>query len=57
MYEVADEIGVPHSRVYATGSNTEKVAKIKNLGISKHYDNNPDVIKEVRKFTKGELVG
>lgn len=57
MLEVASEIGVPASRVYATGSNKEKVAKIKDLNISKHYDNNPDVLKEVRKFTKGELVG
>jgi hypothetical protein len=45
MFKVADELGIPHSRIYATGSNTEKVKKIQELGISKHYDNNPDVIK------------
>lgn len=44
MMGTAETLGIPESRVYATGSNSEKVAKIKELGISKHYDNNPDVI-------------
>lgn len=35
---------VPPSRIYATGSNEAKVAKVKELGISRHYDNNPDVV-------------
>lgn len=47
MYAIADEIGIPHSRVYATGSNKAKVEKIKELGINKHYDNNADVVKEL----------
>lgn len=47
MLSVASELGIPESRVYATGSNAAKVAKIKELGISKHYDNNSDVIKEL----------
>lgn len=47
MYSRADEIGIPHSRIYATGSNKAKIEKIKELGISKHYDNNSDVIKEL----------
>jgi len=45
MLDKADQLGILHSRVYATGSNEAKVAKVKELGISKHYDNNPDVIK------------
>ena len=45
MLKVADELGIPELRVYATGSNEAKIAKIKELGISKHYDNNSDVIK------------
>lgn len=40
----AKEIGVPLSRVYATGSNKAKVEQIKKINISKHYDNNKDVI-------------
>jgi hypothetical protein len=40
MYAVADELGIPHSRVYATGSNLQKAEKIKELNIDTHYDNN-----------------
>jgi hypothetical protein len=40
MYAVADELGIPHSRVYATGSNLQKAEKVKELGIDTHYDNN-----------------
>jgi hypothetical protein len=47
MLSVAKELGIPESRVYATGSNKAKVEKIKELGISKHIDNNADVIKEL----------
>ena len=47
MLSVASELGIPESRVYATGSNKAKVEKIKELGISKHYDNNADVVKEL----------
>lgn len=50
MLGVAKELGIPESRVYATGSNKEKVATIERLGIDTHYDNNPDVIDEVRKL-------
>lgn len=45
MLSVAKDLGIPESRVYATGSNEAKIQKIKDLGISKHYDNNPDVVK------------
>jgi hypothetical protein len=44
MLSTAQEVGIPESRVYATGSNKAKVEKIKELGINKHYDNNADVI-------------
>jgi len=47
MLGVAESLGIPKSRVYATGSNKAKVQKIKDLGIEKHYDNNADVIKEL----------
>ena len=47
MLARADELGIPHSRVYATGSNSAKVEKVKELGIEKHYDNNSDVIKDL----------
>ena len=41
------ELGIPESRIYATGSNKAKIEKIKELQIVTHYDNNPDVIKEL----------
>ena len=44
MYAIADELGIEHGNIYATGSNKAKIEKIKELGITKHYDNNPDVI-------------
>ena len=47
MLARADKLGIPHSRVFATGSNRAKIQKIKDLNISKHYDNNKEVIKEL----------
>lgn len=47
MIQTAKDLGIPESRIYATGSNAAKVEKIKDLGINKHYDNNPDVIAQL----------
>jgi hypothetical protein len=47
MLKTAKDLGIPESRVYATGSNKMKVEKIKELSIIKHYDNNSDVIKQL----------
>lgn len=47
MLPRATKAGIPESRVYATGSNKAKVDKVNQLGISKHYDNNADVVKEL----------
>jgi len=47
LLALAEKLGIPESRVYATGSNEEKINKIKELGISRHYDNNNDVIDEL----------
>jgi hypothetical protein len=40
----ANELGIPESRVFATGSNKAKIDKVNELSISKHYDNNSDVV-------------
>ena len=42
--------GVPPSRVFATGSNKAKIEKIKELGIEIHYDDNPNVVEELKKL-------
>ncbi len=47
MLGVAESLGIPETRVYATVSNKAKVEKIKELGIDKHIDNNADVIAEL----------
>ena len=57
MLNTAKALGIPESRIYATGSNKAKVEKVKELGIQSHYDNNPDVINELgdvgKLFTNG----
>jgi hypothetical protein len=53
MIAVADKLGIPHDRIFATGSNQEKIKKVKELGTI-HYDNNIDVIKELK--NKGKLI-
>ena len=52
MLSSASKLGIPRSRVYATGSNKAKVEKVKSLGIKVHKDNNPDVIKELNGIGK-----
>jgi hydroxymethylpyrimidine pyrophosphatase-like HAD family hydrolase len=52
MLKIARRVGIPESRVYATGSNEAKVEKVRELGISTHYDNNADVIKELGNIGK-----
>jgi len=44
MLPRANKAKILFSKVYATGSNEEKIAKVKELGITTHYDNNPDVV-------------
>lgn len=47
MLKKAQELGIPMSHVYATGSNDAKIEKIKQLKIDKHFDNNADVIAQI----------
>lgn len=47
MMKTAEDLGIPASRVYATGSNKSKIEIIQKLKIDKHYDNNPDVVKQL----------
>ena len=44
MLATANDLGIPESRVFATGSNKAKIEKVNELSISKHYDNNSDVV-------------
>lgn len=47
MINKAKALGIPLNRIYATGSNTNKIAKVKSLKIDKHYDNNENVINQL----------
>lgn len=49
----ADQIGIKNENIYATGSNNDKIRKIQELGINKHYDNNLKVVEKLG--SKGEL--
>jgi len=57
VYKVADEVGIPHSRVYFTNGQM-KWETIKRLNIAEHYDNNPDEIRLINENTeaKGHLI-
>jgi hypothetical protein len=44
VYKIADKLNIPHSNVFFEGSNQRKIARVKQLGLSTFYDNNPDVI-------------
>lgn len=44
MMARAKLLGIPESRVFATGSNSAKIQKIKDLNIDRHIDNNLDVV-------------
>lgn len=47
MLRLARDYNIPGNRVFAVGSNPEKIKKVKDLGIKRHYDNNPNVIREL----------
>lgn len=56
MRATAEEVGIPVTRIYATGSNKAKVQKIKELSIGVHYDNNPDVINDIKNMTDARAI-
>lgn len=57
VYKVADELGIPHSKVYFTNGEL-KWKTIKDLGIDKHFDNNDNELEKIQENTdaKTELV-
>jgi hypothetical protein len=50
VYKVADELGIPHSRVKFT-NGSYKWETIKHYGIGTHYDNNPREIELINSKT------
>ena len=50
VYKIADEIGIPHSRVHFTNGKM-KWEEVKRLGIGTHYDNNQREVDLINKNT------
>jgi hypothetical protein len=44
MVQFANEHNIPSDRVFATGSNSAKIQKVRDLNIGTHFDNNSDVV-------------
>ena len=55
VFRVADELGIPHSRVYFTNGKM-KWETIKRLGIGTHYDNNQQEIDLIGKNTDTKAI-
>lgn len=47
LLPLTQKLGISDDNVYATGSDAGKILKIKELGITSHYDNNEFVIEEL----------
>ena len=47
MIDTSIKYGFPAKNIYTVGSNPEKIEKIKELGIKRHYDNNFRVVQEL----------
>ena len=53
VYDIADKIGIPHSKVHFTNGKL-KWEEVKKLGIDKHYDNNSNEIEKIKENTKAD---
>lgn len=52
MMSTAKELGIPLRRVFATGSNKAKGEKVLRLNIGTHYDNNINVVNQLKGIGK-----
>lgn len=50
VFALADELGIPHSSIHLMGSNSAKVDEVKRLGVLRHYDNNMNVVKQLKEW-------
>jgi len=47
MFDLALKYGIPATHIFTTGSNPEKIEKVKELGIKRHYDDNFNVVRDL----------
>jgi len=50
MTFLAIKLGIPLVNVFATGSDEAKINKIRQLNVTKHYDNKVEVIEKIRPY-------
>jgi hypothetical protein len=55
VYKVADELGIPRSRVYFTNGSL-KWETVKRLEIGTHYDNNQNEVDKIRENTDAKAI-
>lgn len=55
VYKVADELGIPRSRVYFTNGSL-KWETVKRLEIGTHYDNNQNEVDKIRENTEAKAI-
>lgn len=54
ILKVADELGIPSSHIHYAHGDKESV--IKRMNISKHYDDNESIVKEIREKTDAKTI-
>ena len=47
IVKLTNEYRIPGTNIFMTGSNPKKIEKVKELGIVRHYDDNPDVRRQL----------
>jgi len=47
MFDLMRKYDIPSTHLHTVGSNQRKVELVKRLGIKRHYDNNPQVLREL----------
>jgi hypothetical protein len=52
LKKFADKYKIPYDRIFTTGDNKSKIIKVYELGITTHFDNNPDVINKLPNIGK-----
>jgi hypothetical protein len=55
VYKIADELGIPRSRVYFTNGSL-KWETVKRLEIGTHYDNNQNEVDKIRENTDAKAI-
>ena len=50
MIALGKRMSIPEQRIFAMGSNLEKIKKVESLGLGLFYDNNYDVVNALNRY-------